>query len=471
METILTMTDMITWLKDVRKIDAALITDMKIREVDHDHLGRAIAFPYIVNGEVSAAKFRTDDKRWSSSKGKKRGLYNVDALSRNENMPVVITEGEIDCLSVIQSGFIRAVSLPDGWTKDGNKTEALLEHEEAIKNSPYIIVAGDNDEAGESLPRVCANLFKGCDVRYAVWPDGCKDPNDVLMQFDENSLADALNSAKRIDPPGGLITGFSDLPPLSSRRVLRPGEPFNDRIAYELGALSIGTGTPGNGKTTVATVIGDQIARNENIRVGFFSFETHAYATRNHLSLLRTGRKYGDLHPQEQADLLFELDKSWRMVHRVDTSDERFHLGWLLGMIETLALRDNCKLIIIDPWNELEHLPEPGESLTNYINFALQQIRQTASRLEVHVNLIAHPKKMSDPTVIPDGYSVADSAAFANKPALGWTIHTIPPVDGNDERLVMNTWKVRDTMEYEIEKGITDLRFDKLTMKYSRNSY
>lgn len=452
----------ITWLQEDRKIDAALIADMGVKEVDHPKLGQVVAFAYRKRGENYGAKFRTIDKKFLSSQGVARSLYNADALYRNDDLPVVITEGEIDCLSVMQAGFIRAVSLPDGWTKDGNKTESLIEHETAIKNAPFIVVAGDNDEAGESLPRVCANLFRGKDVRFCSWPDGCKDPNDVLIKLGEGSLAEAINSAKRIDPPGGLITGFTDLPPLSNRRILRTGLGYMDRsIAFECGAMSVATGTPGSGKTTLVTWLGDLVARNENIRVGFLSFETHAFATRNHLSLIRTGQKYRDLDPKSQGELLAGLDKSWRMVHRVDDDDERYHLGWLLNIIETLAVRDGCKLIFIDPWNELEHLPEPGESLTNYINFALQQIRQTAARLEVHVTVVAHPKKMNSDEP-PGGYDIADSAAFANKPALGFTIHNMKDNGG----LILNTWKVRDTLEYGFEKGMNPLGFDRETMTY-----
>lgn len=454
----------ITWLKTERKIDDALIADMGVKEVNHPKLGQVVAFAYRRQGENYAAKFRTVEKKFLSTQGVTRSLYNADALYRNDDIPVVITEGEIDCLSVMQSGFIRAVSLPDGWTKEGNKTDSLIEHENAIKKSPFIVVAGDNDEAGESLPRVCANLFKGKDVRFCRWPDGCKDPNDVLVKLGEGALADAINRATRIDPPGGLITGFTDLPPLSQRRILRTGIDFMDRsLAFECGAMSVATGTPGSGKTTLATFVGDNVARHENVRIGFLSFETHPFATRNHLSLIRTGQMYKSLSPQEQADLLFSLDKSWRMVHRVDDDDERYHLGWLLRIIETLAVRDGCKMVMVDPWNELEHLPEPGESLTNYINFALQQIRQIAARLEIHIMVVAHPKKMHTDE-IPSGYDIADSAAFANKPALGFAIHN--QKNGDDSRLFLSTWKVRDTLEYGFEKGLNELGFDRQTMTY-----
>lgn len=461
--------DPIKWLQEARKLDGALLAHMGVKVTDHPDLGPVLAFPYRKGGEGYAAKFRTVEKQWRSTKGKTRGLYNADALTQNRDLPIVITEGEIDCLTVMQSGFTRAVSLPDGWTEQGNKTDALVEAIDALQDAPFVIVAGDNDTAGESLPRTVANLLAGQDVRFVEWPEGCKDANDVLMAFGEGEVAACLNAAKRIDPPGGFITAFSDLPPLSDRRVLRGGEELIDRrLAFELGAMSVGTGTPGAGKSTFTTWVAHHVAAHEQIRVGFMSFETHPHRTRDHLARLIMGRSFDQLARLEQTKALQIMDQRFRMVHRTYDDGTNHSLGWLKSMVHTLAMRDQCKLIIIDPWNELEHLPEPGESLTNYINFALQQIRQWAEKLEVHICLISHPKKMDTGREMrpPLGYDVADSAAFANKPSLGFTVHSAK-TDSGTPYTEIYTWKVRDTQLYGIEKGKSDAAFDKNAMTYT----
>lgn len=460
----------IKWLQEHRRLDGALLAHMGVKATQHPDLGEVLTFPYRRNGEAYAAKFRTVEKQWRSSKGITRGLYNADALTRDREQPIVITEGEIDCLTVMQSGFLRAVSLPDGWTEQGNKTDALIEALDGLLDAPFVIVAGDNDASGESLPRTVANLLSGQDVRYVQWPDGCKDANDVLMAFGEGEVAACVNAAKRIDPPGGFITALSDLPPLSDRRVLRGGhELIDERLAFELGAMSVGTGTPGAGKSTFTTWVAHHVAAHESIRVGMMSFETHPYRTRDHLCRLITGRPFDALATHEQVRVLDVLDERFRIVHRTYDDDTSHALGWLKSMVHTLAMRDQCKMIIIDPWNELEHLPEPGESLTNYINFALQQIRQWAEKLETHICVIAHPKKMDlgrGPRP-PMGYDVADSAAFANKPALGFTVHE-NKTDTGVRYTQIYTWKVRDTQLYQIEKGKSDASFDIDRMDYTK---
>lgn len=464
--------DVMQWLTSVRKLDAELLAAMKVKAVRHPAIGDAAAFPYLRNGEAYAAKFRTPDKHFRSTQGVTRGLYNADDLFRLKALPIVICEGEIDALSCMQAGFERAVSVPDGWTAEGSKTDALIEAETALRDSPYVIVAADNDEAGDSLPRTVANLLRGHDVRWARWPAGCKDPNDVLMKHGEGTLAACLVAAERVDPPGGIITGFSDLPPLGDRRVLRIDEaPFRWAVALELGALSVWTGTPGSGKSTFLTWAADRITVDENIRAGILAFETHPHDLRDQLSLIRTGQEFRDLDERARQNLLASLDERFRLVHvRLDDNTQQ-HLAWLETMVHTLAVRDKCKLVIIDPWNELEHLPEKGETMTTYVNFATRFLRQLAERLDIHIALVAHPRKM--PTDgkprPPTGYDIAESAAFFNKPSLGVTVHqnSREDDDGAEEKWVeLHVWKVRKVRLYGFEKGMRKVRFEPDRMVY-----
>jgi|GEM_PF-1953135 len=452
--------DVMTWLQEVRKLDAALLDHMGVKAQDVPGLGAAAAFPYRKDGKPYAGKFRAVERKdWRSTQGVSRGLYNEDSL-RNGDGPVVITEGEMDALSVMQAGYMRAVSLPDGWTVDGEKRQALIDAEAALRESPFVIVAGDNDEAGRSLPKAVANILLGHDVRFVEWPDGCKDANDVLVTFGEGELARCLTEAKRIDPEGGFITGISDLPPMPDRRVLRVGmPPYDSAMAFEVGAMSVITGMPGCGKSTFTTWAAYQIAEQENVRVGIMAFETHPYRIRTHLAKLKAGRHWSQLAAVEKDEVGSALDQNFRIVHR--TFEEGQHnIGWLKSMIYTLAVRDNCKLIIVDPWNELEHLPEPGESMTAYINWALQQLRTWAEQFDCHIALVAHPRKLGGEGKprSPTGYDVADSAAFFNKPSLGLSVHPEEDDEGN-EWVRITTWKVRDSELYGVTKGSIRLTF------------
>jgi twinkle protein len=246
--------------------------------------------------------------------------------------------------------------------------------------------------------------------------------------------------------------------------------PFNYVLAFEIGAMSVATGTPGAGKSTFTTFAAYQTAISEHIRVGLMSFETHPYQIRDQLCRLMTAKPWEDLNSRDRDITERTLDEHFRIVHRTYHDNPSGHnLGWLRDMIYTLAVRDNCKLIIVDPWNEVEHLPQPGESMTNYINFALQQIRTWAEQFETHICVVAHPRKMPTDGLArsPTGYDIADSAAFANKPALGFTVHQERDECG-DEFVRVSTWKVRNTQLYGFGRGSVRLRFAAEQMRYCK---
>src|SRR6056297_1333284 len=101
--------DVMKWLQEVRKLDAALLSHMGVKAQDVPGLGQAAAFPYRKDGKPYAGKFRAVERKdWRSTQGVSRGLYNIDALAMGDG-PAVITEGEMDALSVMQAGYTRAV--------------------------------------------------------------------------------------------------------------------------------------------------------------------------------------------------------------------------------------------------------------------------------------------------------------------------------------------------------------------------
>lgn len=467
----MTTHDPMAWLQEERKLDGALLAHMGVKAADHPELGHVAAFPYRREGKPYAWKFRKiSEKKWRSSPGVSRSLFNEDCL-RSGSGPVVLTEGEMDAIAVIQAGFGRAVSLPDGWTEDNGKRQVLIDAESLLRQSSFVIVAGDNDEAGRGLPKTVANVLAGHDVRFVTWPEGCKDANDVLRLLGEGAVAKCLNEAIKLDPPGGFITALSDLPPMPSRRVLRIGmKPYDFGLAFEVGTMSVGTGTPGSGKSTFTTFAAFHIAQHEQIRIGVMGFETHPYRTRDQLARLYCRKPWDELNDRERSDFLAFADAHFRIVHRTYEADDKHNLEWLRLMIYTLAVRDECKLIIVDPWNELEHLPEPGESMTSYINFALQQIRQWAQQFDTHICLIAHPRKMNTDGAMrcPTGYDIADSAAFFNKPALGFSVHKETDDDTGESWVKVQTWKVRETQLYGFEAGSIRLSFIPQFMSYTR---
>lgn len=461
------------WLEQVRGLDTDLCERMGVRPGNHKHLGPGVAFPYRRGGSLTAEKFRPLAEktfRWFPT-GAPHGMFNHDVLVDEtlSGQPIIITEGEIDCLSVIQAGFPRTVSVPDGWTDkadlaDGAKMKPLLEVEKLLADAPCVIVAADADATGDAFTRAIAALLDPQVVKHATWPEGCKDPNDVLRKHGEGELARCINAARQANSPGGMITGFSDMPPQSERRIFRMGfAPFDGGLAFEEGAMSVCTGRPGFGKSTFVRFAAHHLINNETIRVGVLDLENSAIAMRDHLVRLNTGSPWAELGKHQRDDAMARLDRNWRVAHRPPNGDFAENMDWLEKRIKHMAVRERCKFIPVDPWNELEHVLVPGETMTNYINWALKSIRQWAERFDTHICVVAHPKKMPIPTHVPDGYDVADSAAFFNKPSLGFTVHQ---ADGDDPHVRIDTWKVRDIQRYRFGRGTMRCQFDPQKMVY-----
>jgi DNA primase len=102
-------------------------------------------------------------------------IFNKKALSKYN--AIVVTEGEIDCMSVIECGF-PAVALCSVTNTNG-----LLWAAKRAKTENFYLML-DNDKAGkEATQAIMAMLLNiGKNVKIISYPDQYKDPNDFLIR-------------------------------------------------------------------------------------------------------------------------------------------------------------------------------------------------------------------------------------------------------------------------------------------------
>jgi len=469
-----------SYLNETRGIDPVTADRYGVREGELQNGAPALAIAYRRGGEVYGNKVRPLDpgdgpRFFFKPKGAPRDLWNVDCL-KDETLydaPVILTEGELDALSCVEAGFPRSVSIPDGWSEnyegsDGPKSKPLLDNAPLLRRSPCVIVAGDADATGASFIRAVNNLLDH-PCRWVRYPEGCKDANEVLAKHGADKLRECINRAEFIDPDGGRITGFTDLPPQPMGEVYKPDLfPLNKAMVFHTGFPTIVTGIPSHGKSTLLRVALWSAQRKHGVRVALGMFENPAVDTLDHLARLETGRPLEMLTRQQEDELRARLDDRWRLLHMQDSETRDHDMGWLREMMRTAAVRDGCRIVVLDPWNELEHLPQPGESLTQYTNVALAKIRQWAERYDCAVVIVAHPTKMRvEPGQKPKpplGYDISDSAAWFNKAACGVTVHR---VDGDEDQYTeVITWKSKFEHRYGIGKGRVRVDFDPAKMIY-----
>ena len=68
-------------------------------------------------------------------------------------------------------------------------------------------------------------------------------------------------------------------------------------------------------------------------------------------------------------------------------------LAMILDRATDAVLRDGIRLLVIDPWNEVEHARTASESMTDYIGRSIRAIKRFARLYEVAVIVVAHPTK------------------------------------------------------------------------------
>lgn len=128
---------------------------------------------------------------------------------------------------------------------------------------------------------------------------------------------------------------------------------------------------------------------------------------------------------------------------------------------------DNKKGLVIDPWNELEHLRPAQLSETEYISMVLSRIRAWARKNNVHVWIVAHPQKLrrdeAGKLPVPRPDSISGSQHWWNKADNAITVWRQLDEPMKQE-VCIYVHKVR--FKNVGRPGMVELRFDRVTGRY-----
>jgi len=418
-------------LLEARGLDIELLERLGV-ESSADHGPDWIAIPYYRGEEVVGRKYRTisGEKRFSQDIGSEQILYNWNCLVDPSlaQMPLIITEGEIDCWAALQAGFPKCVSVPGGApaTEVGDRASAKYNFLQSlpIADDLTVIIASDSDDPGAALRADLQTRLGERRCKWLRYPKGCKDLADALQKHGERGVTESINRAQWVI---GNVYRMSDIPPASEAVAHASGFPgLDDHYRLRLGDLCIVTGVPSAGKSTFIGDLSCRMAMLHRWPVCFASFEQEP--TRDHRRSLRTWFGGGTVVGMD-GDTLQRADRwidEW-FTFIVPAFEEGATLDWLMARMSAAAVRNGCRLFVIDPWNEIEHDPPPGMMMTQYIGKALREFRGFARRYDAHVIIAAHPMKMRRDSdghfPVPTLYDISDSAMWANRADIGIVVH------------------------------------------------
>lgn len=392
-----------------------------------------IAVPYVERGRTINHKYRlSSEKRHRMDEGAPLTLWNHDVLLANDEQPLIVTEGEWDALSAIQSGFPRSVSVPNGAPaeaaedlKAAKRYQFLWRSKDLLDKVRQIVIATDGDGPGKVLAADLARWFGPERCKFISYPADCKDLNDVLRIGGEGAVAELLNGAKSY-PVRGLyrLEDFPEPPPTTSLKIGIEG--LDDYFALTLGTFSVISGWAGHGKTSLLMrMLANLMERGVNIALG--SFETlprPILERRMRACLYRCGEFGPKVETPGSADELM-ANRLSIIAHTARDEDTELDLEYIIELAKVAVLRDGVRLLVIDPWNEIEHKRGRDETETEYTGRAIRSLKRFAVNYECAVWLVAHPRKPhSDGSPKPPSlYDLAGSAHFANKADYGLIIH------------------------------------------------
>lgn len=142
--------------------------------------GTRYTIPALKRGKVASIKFRRDDEnkedmgpRYINTMESQGVLYNGDILLDPQNKAVFYTEGEMDCLTLVEMGF-PAVSSTTGVNGFSESWLFLLERLDKV------VLVFDNDAAGRvaagNMQDILSNL-----VVFEDMPEKFKDVNEYYL--------------------------------------------------------------------------------------------------------------------------------------------------------------------------------------------------------------------------------------------------------------------------------------------------
>ncbi len=404
-----------------------------------------IGFNFFENGELVNTKYRGLEKDFASRTGARTIPYNIDGIVTTRDCAIV--EGETDALSFMQSRYYSVISVPNGANSNLDWLDPYVETH--FENKDIIYIAVDMDEKGMMLRTELVRRLGKERCRIVTFAEGCKDANEHLMMHGTESLRACLAAAPEMPLEGvftvkdvkdefrtlfeqgadtGLSTGFDNLDGL---------------LKLETGRLCVVTGVPNCGKSEFIDMLAVQMNMLHDWKTVFFSPENlplQMHFAKHSEKLVGKGFKMGITSEEEYVGVYEFLKQNIFSI----VPEKGFKLDNILKKAREVVRRKGVKMVVIDPFNRIDHQMEKGMAETQYISHFLDRLASFALSTGTLVVLVAHPRKLERDAItkrypVPDMYCINGSANFFNKTDYGFAVER----EDNSNLCTVHIQKVR----------------------------
>lgn len=394
---------------------------------------KILVFPFKdEKGKLVFVKYRKTDFDKTRDRNKEWSMKNTQPILFGMNHCVnfdrlIITEGQIDSLSVAEAGFENAVSVPTG----ANGFKWLADCIDWVTKFKEIIVFGDCEHGTITLiDSLAARLPKNITVKCVRAKDylGEKDANDILRKFGPRAIADCIENAEV--PKLENVKQLADVQAVDINKMdkIETGIRDLDRVikGFAMGQLVILTGKRGDGKSTfMSQLIADALHQKRNVFV--YSGELADFHFKRWLDYQLAGEhhiteeqnKYGDMDYKIPDDVIEAINDWYRdrafIYDNTYINDGKDEFESLPDTIERAIKQYGIQLVCID--NLMTAMEKVSEQTNLYLaqsNF-VGRLKSIAMKYGVVVILVAHPKKANADSGQDENDLVAGSSDITNK--------------------------------------------------------
>jgi twinkle protein len=413
-------------------------------------------FPYFVGDKLTNIKFRGPKKSFKLVSNAELVWYNFNVIA--ESKEIIICEGEIDALTFIENGFKNVISVPNGAK---SKADYIDNSVHCFDHVEKIILATDVDAPGIELKDELIRRF-GAERCYLINFKGCKDANEYFTHRGGLELTESLKNVVPVPIDGNIeipsiYNEIIDLYENGIQKGKEIGLPNVDEFcSWELGRLCTVTGIPSSGKSEFV----DMLVAKLNILYGWKAayFTPENYPLKYHYAKIHekfSGYKFRKDTDQTDFQSIYEhiKDNFFYIMNEKDLTVES-----IMKCALSFVKQKGIKILVIDPYNKLDHQLKNGENETQYVSRFLDILVNFARFNNLLLFLVAHPRKI-DGDRVPTLYDISGSANFYNKTDYGFTVHR-----NRDEKGAMNNtvdvhWQ-KIKFKHLGKQGISELEYN-----------
>lgn len=265
-------------------------------------------------------------------------------------------------------------------------------------------------------------------------------------------------------------------------------EQLDKHLTLKFGQWTLVTGIPGHGKSSFVEACLINMAYLHNFKIAMFSPE-NTPLSRFYISMIQkaSGKSYrkdekfkGERIEKEEHEYwknwinerFFSILPEENMTKTEDFSIDKGNTGnmtlsGILSLGAKAVFRHGIKILVIDPWTEVEHQRPNGMTELEYLSRSISLIKMFAKSYNIHVIVVAHPTKILTNNEgvypIPTPYNIAGGAHWRNK---GDNIFTVYRNVGKADEDITDVFIQKIRFAECGQVGSFSIRADKITNFY-----